>query len=265
MVLNGRLELFMLGYFSTFANVGIFAVAVQLSTLGSIFIEAVVLASQPLISNAYAEGGVERIHPLFQTVTRWCVMATLPVVASIAIFAEPLLSVFGPEFVSGRTELIILCFGPLVIASSGISAAILSMSGHANLNAVSSAIGLVCSIALNFLLIPRWGLLGAAIAATGTVSLVRLVELSQVYWLFRIVPYNRDFLKVLIAGSVASAVGYGVSLFPPLGSQLLGLVVGVAALGTTYGLGLWLLGIPAADQEVLARVRGRLASLRTRS
>lgn len=265
MVLNGRLELFVLGYFSTMASVGIFAVAVQLSALGNMFIEAVVLATQPLISRAYSEGGVERIRPLFQTVTRWCVMATLPVVASVTIFAEPLLAAFGPEFVSGRRELIILCLGSLIIASSGISAAILAMSGHAKLNAISSAIGLVCTIALNFFLIPRWGILGAALAATGTVSLVRLVELLQVYMVFRIVPYTVDFLKVLAAGVVAAAIGHGVWVAPWLGPDLLRLALGLAALGISYGGMLYLLGLPAVDREVLVRLRDRAASLTTRS
>ena len=74
--------------------------------------------------------------------------------------------IFGAEFVSAYTALIILCLGHLVNVSMGSVAIILDMVGLESYTARGVMIAASISVLLNVILIPFWGAVGAAIATT---------------------------------------------------------------------------------------------------
>ena len=77
---------------------------------------------------------------------------------------------FGSDFVGAKTALTILAVGRLLDVSLGSSALILAMSGHQRIVAVTFAIVGLINVILNGLLIPRYGIEGAAVASS--ISLV---------------------------------------------------------------------------------------------
>jgi O-antigen/teichoic acid export membrane protein len=255
---GGRLETLVLGVFGMTAGVGIYVVALQLSRLGQIFFTSLSTVSLPIVSEIYSRGGAERLRPYFQTVTKWSVMVTLPLFWIIVLFAEPLLSIFGDEFVAGRTGVIVLSLGPLINASTGVSGGIITMTGHARLNSMNALLYLGATIALDLLLIPPFGILGAAVAAVATILLLNLLQLIEVFWLFRILPYNRQFLKPVAASLVGVAAAYLVHQSVALPHALLGAALGAVVLVATYGLVLAGLGFSEEDRLILERVLARV-------
>ncbi len=258
----GRLETFALAYFHVMEVVGVFSIALSLSRLSELFAGALNRVSLPLISDSYAQGGTDRILPIFRSGTRWSVIATLPTFLVVVIFAEHLLAIFGEEFRAGKTALLILSLGPLIQSSSWLASGIITMTGNARLNTLNAALSMAVTVILDLTLIPRFGITGAAMAAAGTISFLSLLRLSEVFWLFRMQPYTVELLKPLAAGAAAAAVALALDHGLPIEQLQIRGALGIAALVSTYVAVLWFLGASDDDEPILELLRERLPFLR---
>ncbi|MFN3766586.1 MAG: lipopolysaccharide biosynthesis protein [Aliihoeflea sp.] len=95
---------------------------------------------------------------------RWTFWPTLAMAALLLAAGEPLLRLFGSEFTAGYPLLFVLVAGVVARAVVGPAESVLTMGGHQNACARVYALVLAVNVGLNWLLIPRYGLWGAAIA-----------------------------------------------------------------------------------------------------
>lgn len=95
---------------------------------------------------------------------RWTFWPTLFLGAVILLAGYPLLRLFGPAFTAGYPLLFILIIGVIARASVGPAESLLNMSGKQNICALLYAVTLAVNVILNLVLIPRFGLTGAAIS-----------------------------------------------------------------------------------------------------
>ncbi len=250
----GRLESLALGFFGLAAGVGVYGIAFQLSNVVRVFFIALSQVSTPMISELYQQGGVERLAPFYRSITKWGVTVTLPSLLAVALFAEELLWLFGEDFQAGTVAVRILVFGVLSDAATGTCGAILAMTGHARLLAINGAAFLVATIVFDLLLIPDYGVLGAAFAGALSRAVMNLVRVGQVYVLFRILPYNREFVKPLLAAAVTVAVAWLFDSRLTLPHPLLHAAVGMALIGVVYFGAIMALGLSEDDRAILDRI-----------
>jgi O-antigen/teichoic acid export membrane protein len=141
---------------------------------------------------------------------------------------------------------------------------VLDMTGHTWVKFINSTAALVLAIGLSALLVPPLGIIGAALAALGSLGGVNVLRLVQVKLLVGVLPYNAAFLKPIAAALLGGGAAYAVSR-PLVGlGPFPGAVVGIAVLAAVYVATLLLLGIDEDDRVVLSRVRDRLLRRRRR-
>ena len=96
-----------------------------------------------------------------------------------ALFPATLLQVFGAQFTDGATALVLVAIAQMISAATGTCQGMLDMTGHTRLK-LANTIGLtVLLIGGGALIIPRWGVVGAAastLLAIGTVNIAAVVE-----------------------------------------------------------------------------------------
>lgn len=255
---RGSIQTLLLGALNTVATVGIFSVATQVNLLGKMFHRSVTTATMPIVSELYSKGAWRQLGHFYQTVTKWTFTVNLPIFLIVILFSTPILSIFGRDYSSGATALTILAWANLVDASTGICGVIIDMSGNTSLKLVNSVVVAVFSLGLSILLIPAWGLIGAAVATLTAVTIVNLLRLLEVYILFRMVPYNRSFAKPVAAGLVALVAAYLTKQWLVLIPTLLQLIANVLVLCGIYVLIIVLLGVSDEDRLILNRLWARL-------
>ena len=257
-----QLQTLLLGALSTITSVGVFAVATNVNLIGSLFHSSLVSASMPLFAEAQGAEKRPALEKLYQLTSRWSLTLNLPLFLVVVAYAQVMLSLFGSEFRSGAAPLAILAAANLVNAGTGMSGAVLDMTGHTAFKLLNAAVSVALGIALNVILVPSLGLMGAAIAALAVTAGINILPLAEVLLLEHVTPYNRLFLKPIIAGVLAFLVSIGVkSVLGPTG-ELVQAAAGIPVLFVTYGLVLLRLGIDDDDRLVLRRVRQRLARRR---
>lgn len=257
-VVGGNLGILLLGMLSTTTAVGIFAAAARVSVVGKLFHSSIVAVSQPIVSDLYSKGDQDQLEHFYQVMTKWTFTFNFPLFLIIVIFSGPILSIFGDSFVAGSVVLVILAFGFLIDASTGICGVVINMTGHTWLNIINSILVVALMVTLNILLIPGLGLMGAAIAAGVATAILNLSRLLEVFKLFRLWPYNGEFIKPILAGVTALAVTLVIKQWLFVGTSLIYLALGAICLLLTYVIMILVLGLSQEDHMILKRLHSRL-------
>jgi O-antigen/teichoic acid export membrane protein len=145
---------------------------------------------------------------------------TLPAAITLLLAPDTYLSLlFSPEYRVAESALIVLILGYLVSVILGPEGRFLRGIGRSRLVLYSNILLLVSNAALDALLIPIYGIVGAAIGTAGGVILSNLFGVASVYYTKRVYPYSLNTLK-LLAG-VLPAVVLGLILVEQVQSRVL--------------------------------------------
>ncbi len=170
-VINNQADIIMLGWFSEPGEVGVYRVAVQGATLMAFSWQVVNPVVAPQFSGLYAKGDMLRLQHLVTRSARIILLAALPVALAFGLAGKLIiLRVFGAEFGAAYGPLAVLIVGQLVLAAFGISGPLLSMVGFESKISKAMWISTLANIILNVLLIPTFGMFGAAVATAFTIS-----------------------------------------------------------------------------------------------
>ncbi len=171
-------DLLVLGVFASPDQVGIYNAAVRTAGLISFVHYAVTSLAAQRFSALATRRDRARIERLLRTSVHLMFWPALAIAAALAMFGPTLLALFGPEFRAGYPTLLILIAGHLANAAVGPLSVLLNMTGHQAHNARIMGATALVNLALNLLLIPLWGIRGAALA-TVTAMLLTAALLAR--------------------------------------------------------------------------------------
>ncbi|WP_411954017.1 flippase [Alkalibacillus sp. S2W] len=192
-------DILMIGYFLEDQQVGIYKIALQLGTMSSFILVAFNMIFAPTISSLFHKGEITQLETMYKTITKWVFSVNLVAFVLIVLFKQEIMFIFGSEFVLGANALLLVSIGQLVNAGVGSAGYILMMTGHPKLEMYNNLLIVIVNITLNILLIPSYGIEGAAFASLVSVMLANIIKLILVYVIHKIHPYNRDYIKVLLS------------------------------------------------------------------
>jgi len=163
-VLLANTDAIMLGMLKDPASVGIYAVAAKCAILVSFPLTIANTTIAPLIPQFHASDDHAQLQQALDHSMRLVSLAALCAFGVLLLAASPLLSMFGEEFVAGNVALWILGFSALINALAGPVANLLSLTGSERYVSRVMIGTMLLNVTLNLLLIPRWGIEGAAVA-----------------------------------------------------------------------------------------------------
>ena len=186
-VINGQTDSVMLGILKDNASVGIYKVANQGAGLISFVQVAFATALGPIFVTVFAQGDIARLRQIIKQSCRATFALSAVLAVGLVLSSHWFLLMFGPEVLAGRTALFILMGGQLVNAFTGATAQLLIMTGHDRDTALGVSVSAVVNVVLNAVLIPPYGINGAAIATA----------ISMVLWNVILVGFTYKHFKVL--------------------------------------------------------------------
>ena len=180
-LVNHQTDTVMLGALSDASSVGIYSIACRGVMVTGFVLSAFNTSLAPVFTNLYTGGEMDRLQRLVTKSCRSILLATTPIVLGLILFGNWFMLMFGAEFVAGTTALSILCLGQLFNAFTGSVALLLIMTGYQQYTAIGVAISAILNIILNWMLIPLWGINGAAIATTSSGAVWNIILVFFVY------------------------------------------------------------------------------------
>jgi O-antigen/teichoic acid export membrane protein len=251
-------DILMLGLLREAREVGIYSAAVRIAFAANMIVAAANQIFAPTISHLYHQGDLPHLEVLFKTVSKWVFLATLPVVMILLLLSDEILRLFGPTFVAANTALVILALTQLVDASTGASTFMLTMSGRLKLMVFNTGTAFVLNVALNALLVPRFGIEGAAAATFLALTAFQILALVQTRWTLGMHPYNLGYLKPLAAAIAAFAVVGVVKAWVGEMPYMLAIVAYSVGYAVLYLGALFVAGFPKEDEFVFSAIRNKL-------
>jgi len=248
-----------LSQFASAGAVGIFQAAFRTATLATLVRYAFNGIFSPIISNLHSRGSNEDLRRLYKDVTRWTFTGAFALFMVVVLLAEEALSLFGQDFTSGWTALIICSGAQLFSTVVGPSPRMLAMTGNQNVVMIASITGAATGIAGTLALSPVYGIIGAAIGVSAAITTENAISLTMVRRRFGFWPFTPQYLKPFGAGVIGAGVAYAAKLgFSSLSMApggFVGLVLTVGVTGTVFGLTyvafLLLFGLSDTDREFL--------------
>lgn len=172
-------DVLMVGHFENPHQVAVYYATVKTLAL----IHFVYFAVKAGVAQRYAQFANDpaRFRAFAADTVSWTFWPSLAMACVILVTGKFLLALFGSEFTEGYPLLFVLAIGVIARASVGPAESVLTMSGNQNACAAAYAATLALNVTLNFILIPRLGLWGAAIA-TGLAFIFEALMLSLTVW-----------------------------------------------------------------------------------
>ena len=247
------MDVIVIGFFLSQAAVGAYELAWRLTTTAIMFSTVFARVLFPQLSAWQSDGAVEKVRDLISEAMTVSLLLIIPSVVGVAIIGREILGVvFGLEYAVAAAAFLVLMVEKLPQAVNLVFDKAIQAFDRPKYGAIATVVSLSMNVGLNVLLVPRYGLVGAA-AATLFSVIVNTAILG--YYLARLTPIRFPVRDV--GWAVAAALGMGATLVGlttvvPVDTPLTLLAaVGFAAL--VYGGGV--LAAPPLRAKVVENVR----------
>jgi O-antigen/teichoic acid export membrane protein len=192
---------YMVSYFMGVSAAGIYSAAYTIGNYASFILMPLGIVLYPTIAKYYDEGKLSQTKSFLQYSVKYLMMIAIPSAFGLYILAKPLLQILTtPAFIAGSNVIPVVAFSAVLYSLFQIYVYIIHLVGRTYLTVRLLAISAVLNIGLNLLLIPRMGILGAAVAtliAYGVLGVLGLI-VTRRYLKF-------DLSLPFIGKSIASA------------------------------------------------------------
>lgn len=159
-----EINIIMIGFFLPADQVAIFSIAFRVAMLISFMIFAIDSAYRPKAALLYADQNMPALQKLTVSSTRLMFWPGLLCITLFIIFGEHILGVFGEEFLAGYEEFSLIALSQLITVSVGPVSSLLNVTGHQDYSLMVFGAALFILLILDAILIPKFGMTGAAIA-----------------------------------------------------------------------------------------------------
>jgi len=253
-------DTFILGIYRTASEVGVYNIAFSSAALLVMVPTALMSLFTPVITNLYGRNKIKEIRKISIVVTKWIFMGNMPLFIFLVISPKSLLKfVFSTEYASGYSALTILAVAYVLLSITHVYVSNLLMVKKTKLISFLVLMSTLVNIILNILLIPKYGINGAALA-TLVSSLVFSTSIAISAWFaIRLQTLNFSFIKIILAGILSSLIM--VYIHKVLPSNLFFLIVSAFLSLIIYILILFLLKcLSKEDIEVIKYLKKKIVA-----
>lgn len=174
-------DIIFLGKFESFDTVAHYAVAVKLATVTTIALISVNVIIAPKIAELFSSSKTEELKIIIQQGIKLTLLLSIPGIFILAFFNTFFLSLFGTAYTAAKMALYILLLGQAINIFCGSAPAYLNMTKRQSVLQRTLFLGLIVNICLNWILIPDYGMEGAAFSTAVSMLIWNTILVLYIY------------------------------------------------------------------------------------
>ena len=211
-----RLDMLMIGALLDLEQVAFYTLAFYIGSVIKVPGKSIVSISVPLLAKAWEEQDFKQIQTIYSksSINQLIVGGLLFLCVWINI--DAIFSILPEKFSYGKWVVMYIGLAQLFNVAAGLNGSIIVNSKYYKYDLVTNILLVVLTIISNYLLIPRYGINGAAMATAFSVFLFNLIRLILIKVKMGLQPFS---LKTLYTVLILLAV-YGISIYLPLSGNL---------------------------------------------
>ena len=213
--------------------VGIYTTVFFFTTVMLIPYRSILKITSPLVAQYWKERNMKAMEKLYKQVTAVCLVIGTVVFLGVWADFDDIFSFMPRQFSSGKYVFLFLSLGRLFDMAAGLNGVITYTSRKYKYDLILTLLLVVLTIGLNYIFIRilDMGMNGAAIATSISIVVYNLLKLFLVKKFFRIQPFERSNIWVLMIGGICFALN---SFIPFLGNIYLDMLVRSVVIGTLF-------------------------------
>ena len=247
----------MVGAKLSLAAAGIYLVATNVSTALTLPFRALNKTAFSLIAEYWKEGDLGKMGDFYRRVTRLNTLLGCYLALGIGLNLDFIYSlIHRPEYAAGSSAVLLLLAGRLFDGITGVNGTIVVTSPRYRFDLVFNLSLAALVVGLNWVLIPRYGLAGAAGAYCVALVGINTARTWFVWHSYGLQPFDGRIARIL---AVAGASGLTTWALPETGNAWLTLLLRGGVLTLLYGAGIVLTHTAPELTGLWAKARTRLA------
>ena len=246
------MDIIMLGYFTDASVVGLYHPAARTAGLLQVLLLSFISIYAPMMSQLHAKSDFWEMSHLYKLVSRWLITFSIPILLILIIYPVKVMLLFGPDYMNSASILVLLSIGSFIQASLGAAGPALSMSGYTRIVFWNSMGAFILNLILNVILIPKYGIIGAAWATFISLTAIGLARVIEVRFILGLSLFSNKFVKPIFAGCITCLCIKNIRPYVMDYHTLITLFSVLLITVIIYGLSLWFLKFEPEDKDFLS-------------
>ncbi|MBN2542419.1 flippase [bacterium] len=161
----------------------------------------------PTITELYASNNIKNVESTFKITAKWIQIASIFLFTVVLFLAKKLLvGFFGVTYSIGAEALVILAFGKTFLALSATPLRAILMMGKSRIVFYTTALCAGLNLLLNFILIPKYGIEGGAIATSIALIIPVISYHYYTHKLLKLFPFNLKTILIFISAIIPGLI-----------------------------------------------------------
>ncbi|MNY18887.1 hypothetical protein D3C86_1522960 [compost metagenome] len=197
----------MIAQFVGLNGTGVFTTVIFLTSVLQVPYKSIVRVSAPLVSDYWKYRQHDKMKALYTKVSSVCLVIGLAMFLLCWVNIDFLFSFLKPEFREGIWVFFFIMMGKLVDMYFGLNGAIFSTSKKYRYDVFFTLFLVVAVYVLNYLMIPMWGIAGAAISTSIALLVYNVGRLLFVWYAYKLHPFHRNQFIIIGIGVLTLVAG----------------------------------------------------------
>ncbi len=203
-----HLDTIMIGKYLSLDYVGVFAVSAYIALVIEIPLTSLERITHTKVAQAWANRDIESIRKIYYQSVKYLMLGGGLLLVGIITNIQDLLSLLPEAYHKGATVAVIACVGGFLNIATGVNTSILFTSDKYIYGTYLLFLLFVLAVILNILLIPSYGIEGAALATALSSLIYNGLKYFIILKKFKMQPYNISSLKILLVIAVTFLISY---------------------------------------------------------
>lgn len=234
------LDAVFLGKYQMLSFVGIYTIAAFIPTIIEAPLNALDRIVVARVAQSFNNGNFDELRNVYYQSVKYLSLIGGLLFAGVVTNITFLLNLIGKEFAGGVQVVYIIAFGSLVTMLGGSSNALLIYTSKPWQGALMLVMLVVITVLLNMLLIPHFGMNGAALSTAISAILFTTGKFYLNYSRFKFQPYNWVIFRIVLAILISTLIGL---LIPSVNSDIVNILLRTTIVSGVYVLLVYLLKI----------------------
>ena len=199
-----NVDILMISALLGLSDTGIYTTAFYIGIIIEMPRRAVSQISTPILSKFFKDGDLSSVNYNYKMVSINQLIIGLLLLILIITNLEEIYNLIPnrENFILGISVVPIICIAKLINMSSSFSSELIMMSKHYKFSVTTIIVLAIITILSNYILIPKYGINGAAYAALISSVVFNLTKIIFIYLKFNFLPFSKNTFFTLIIGLI---------------------------------------------------------------
>jgi O-antigen/teichoic acid export membrane protein len=212
-MLVGNIDIIMLGAMTDLGNTAVYAIAFYVGSVIAVPHRSINKIAMPVLAGLMKNKKNKEVHSLYKRTSLNQIIAGSLIFVGIWANIHNLLDLLPPEYNGIKWIVIIIGLAKLFGMATGINGGIILNSRFYRFDLYSNIFLVLLTVATNYLLIPIYGILGAAIATALSIFIYNSIKFIFVWIKFNMQPFRWNALAILVIAAVCLGISWQIPYF----------------------------------------------------